>query len=258
MSTFTKTNALQIGNIIAFIATLAVNGLANTSILGGKSTGQISDLYPTLITPAGYVFAIWGIIYTLLAIFVVYQVLPSKREGVFQTQISFLFIFSSLFNIIWIFLWQYNYIVASVPLMLALLATLVAIYLRLRIGNSIVAAKEKVYVHLPFSVYLGWITVATAADIAAAVSSVGWVKWTVSDAIWGVVAALAVLVFSLLVIAKRNDFAYGFVIVWAFAGIAIKQSATPIIVYATEIGVIIIVVAMAASFLRFKMKKSKQ
>jgi hypothetical protein len=58
MSTFTKTNALQIGNIIAFIATLAVNGLANTSILGGKSTGQISDLYPTLITPAGYVFAI--------------------------------------------------------------------------------------------------------------------------------------------------------------------------------------------------------
>jgi hypothetical protein len=50
MSTSKKAAALQIGNILAFVATLAVNGLASTSILGGKTTAQISDQYSTLIT----------------------------------------------------------------------------------------------------------------------------------------------------------------------------------------------------------------
>jgi translocator protein len=254
MPAFTKIVAVQIGNITAFVATLTVNGLANTSILGGKSTGQISDLYPTLITPAGYVFAIWGIIYALLAIFVIYQAFPSKKTGAFQTQISALFVLSCIFNIVWILLWQYNYIVASVPTMLALLATLIAIYLRLKIGNSAVTKKEKAFVHLPFSVYLGWITVATAADIAAATSSAGWIKWTSSDTIWGVAAALAVLLISLLVVFKRRDFAYGLVIVWALVGIAVKHSATPTIVYAAETGAVVVAIAIIASILRSQQK----
>jgi hypothetical protein len=250
--------ALQVGNILAFVTTLVVNGLASTSILGGKTTAEISNQYSTLITPAGYVFAIWGIIYALLAAFVVYQALPSKRNSSFHKQISAFFILSSIFNIGWIFLWQYNYISLSVGLILALWATLAAIYVRLKIGKSDVSFREKVCVQLPFSVYFAWITVATAADIAAATSYAGWLKWVSADALWGLLAAIIILVVTLVIVATKRDVAYGLVVIWALVGIAVNQSATPNIVYSGLIGAIVVTVALIAVLIRSKSKTIKQ
>jgi hypothetical protein len=247
MSTPKTSIALQIGNILAFAATLIVNGLSSAAVLGGKTTAEISDQYFTLITPAGYVFSIWGIIYVLLGVFVVYQALPSQKSKPFQTQISGLFILSSLFNIGWIFLWQYTYISASVALIMALLASLVAIYLRLGIGKSKAPLKEKAAVQLPFSVYFGWITVATAANVASALSYAGWVQWTSADAIWGIVAAVVVLAVALTVIVARRDIAYGLVIVWALVGIAVNQGAVPNIAYTAEIGAAVVATALVAA-----------
>ena len=169
-----KNNLAHAGNIAAFIVTLAVNGLAGTTVLNGRTTAQVSDLYSNPFTPAGYVFAIWAVIYTLLLVFVVYQALPKQKDKPFQKQIGALFILSSVFNVVWLFLWQYDYIALSVVVMFALLATLVAIYLRLGIGKSSAPLSEKLAVHLPFSVYLGWITVASIANVAAALVSLGW------------------------------------------------------------------------------------
>ncbi|MFB3890159.1 MAG: tryptophan-rich sensory protein [Candidatus Bathyarchaeia archaeon] len=252
-----KTITLQAANILAFAITLAINGLTNTTLLGGKNTGQISDLYPTLITPAGYVFAIWGVIYTLLAVFVVYQALPGQRDKPFLREVSFLFVLSCVLNVLWLFLWQYEYIALSVVLMLALLATLVAIYLRLKIGKSDAALKEKACVHLPFSVYLGWITVAAAANVAAALSSLGWVKWNPADAAYALLAIVAVLVITLVVLAARRDVAYGLVIVWALVGIAVKQSAVQDVALAAEIGAVVVAIAVIASAVAFRFKKQK-
>ncbi len=166
---------LKYSNIIAFILMVVINGLAGSStFIGGKLTAQISDANPTLITPAGYVFSIWGIIYVLLGIFVVYQALPSKQGSGFQKRISVLFVLSSLANIIWLFLWQFEYLAASIGLMFLLLACLIIIYLRLEIGKSNVSMGERLAVHLPFSVYLGWITIATIANIAVTLVSVNW------------------------------------------------------------------------------------
>jgi translocator protein len=254
MSNSNKIVILQAGNIIAFIVTLAINGLANTSIFGGKNTGQISDQYPTLITPAGYVFAIWGIIYALLAIFVIYQAMPSQRNNPYQKQISALFILSSVFNIIWILVWQYNYITASVIPMLALLGTLAVVYLRLGTGKTNAATKEKAYVRLPFSVYFAWITVATFADVAAALSFAGWVTWTSADVIWGLIAAAILLVITLMVIATRKDIAYGLVVIWALVGIGVKQSAVPTIVYTAYIGALIVALTLTIAVWRSKQK----
>jgi translocator protein len=258
MSNSKATTALQAGNILAFIITLAINGLASTSALGGKTTAQISDQYNTLITPAGYVFAIWGIIYALMAIFLVYQALPSQRNSPFQKQISALFILSCLFNIGWIFLWQYNYIALSVPLIVALWATLAAIYMRLNIGKSDANLKEKVCVQLPFSVYFAWITVATAADIAAAASYTGLIEWTSADAVWGIFAATVVLAITLVVVVTRMDIAFGLVAIWALVGIAVKQSVVPNLVYTLEISAVIVAAVMVAVVLRSKLKPSKQ
>ncbi len=250
----------RFGNIVAFIVTLAINGLAGTTVLNGRSTAQVSDLYANPFTPAGYVFAIWGIIYTLLAVFVIYQVLPKQKDKPFQKQIGALFILSGIFNVVWLFLWQYDYISESCILMFALLATLVAIYIRLGIGKSSVSLTEKLCVHLPFSVYLGWITVASIANVAAALVSVRSGGFGLSAETWAILAMVIALVVTLVVIAARRDIAYSLVVVWALAGIAVKQSAYPNIVAVAEIGIVVILVVLAVSLVvwRFRHKTIKK
>jgi benzodiazapine receptor len=257
MSTPKTSVAIELGNILAFAVTLVINGLASAAFIGGKTTAEISDQYSTLITPAGYVFAIWGIIYVLLGIFVVYQALPSQRQKAFQKQVSGLFILSSVFNIAWIFLWQYGYIALSIVPIAALWATLIAIYLRLKIGKSDAPLKEKACTHLPFSVYLAWITVATAADVAAAASYLGWLRWTSADAVWGIVAVAVLVAISLGVVLARSDVAFGLVVIWALVGVAVKQSAVANIVYMAEIGSMIVAASLAVVAFSSRRKVSK-
>ena len=246
---------LQGANVIAFITTILINALANTSVLNGKTTGEISDLYPTLVTPAGYVFSIWGLIYVLLFAFVVFQALPSQKQKAFQKEVGVLFVLSNVFNVVWLFLWQYGYITLSVLPMFALLATLVATYLRLNIGKSNVSLKEKLSVHLPFSVYLGWITVASIADVAAALVSINWDGFGLSDVTWTITVIVIALIVTLLVISTRRDIAYSLVLVWALAGIAVKQSENQNIVTTTEISAIAIAIALILSILTSRLKR---
>lgn len=251
-------NLLRFGNIAAFTITLVINSLANTTVLNGRTTGQVSDLHPTLITPAGYVFAIWGIIYALLLAFVVYQVLPSQKDKPYQNRIGILFILSSLLNCLWLFLWQYDFITLSVFVMFALLATLIAIYLRLDIGKAKVSWKEKLLVHLPFSVYLGWITIATIANVASALVSLKWNGFGLSPEIWAITALIVALIITLAVIITRRDIAYSLVIVWAIAGIASKQSTNKNIVTTTEIAFVVIMIALVLAISIYRLRRRKK
>jgi benzodiazapine receptor len=235
-------------NILAFALTVVVNSLAGgTTLLGGKLTADISDANPTLVTPAGYVFSIWGIIYVLLGIFVVYQALPSQAGKDFHDRVGWLFVLSSLLNIVWLFLWQYEYLSLSVVVMFLLLASLIAIYLRLGIGKSKVALREKLAVHVPFSVYLGWITIATIADVSVTLVSVNWDGFGISQETWAALVVVIALLIALLVVATRKDVAYGLVIIWALLGIAVKQSGNQNIVMLTEVSAVIVAIALAAS-----------
>ena len=206
-----KGNYLRWANIVAFITTLIVNGLSNTTLIGGKTTAEVSNSYPTLITPAGYVFAIWGIIYILLGVFLVYQALPSQKDKPFQKQVSVLFILTSVFNIVWLFFWQNELLPVSVAVIIAFLASLIAIYLRLNIGKSNVGLKEKLCVHVPFSVYLGWVTIATIANISVTLVSVGWDGFGISLQTWAIIVLAVALILDLVVVATRRDIAYSFV-----------------------------------------------
>jgi benzodiazapine receptor len=243
-------------NILAFTLTVLVNGLAGgTTILGGKLTSEISDANPTLITPAGYVFSIWGIIYILLGIFVVFQALPSQKGKDYQKRIGWLFALSSLLNIAWLFLWQFEYLSLSVVLMFMLLATLIAIYLRLNIGKSTASLRERLAVHVPFSVYLGWITIASIANVAVTLVSLKWDSFGVSQETWAILIIIVALLITLIVTATRKDVAYGLVIVWALAGIAVKQSAHQNIVTATEVSALVVVIALGLSILMSRLRR---
>ena len=255
MSASKKTTLLQSLNVAAFILTLVVNGLASAVALNGRTTAEVSDLYPTLVTPAGYVFSIWGVIYALLLIFAVFQALPSQREKPFLRKISVFFALSSVLNVSWLLLWHYDQIALSVVLMFGLLATLITIYLRLNIGKAAVSWKEKACVHLPFSVYLGWITVASIANVAAALVSVQWDGFGLASDLWSVLVIAVALLITLAVIATKKDVAYGLVLIWALVGIAVKQSAYPNVAVAAEVSAVVIAVGLVAVNLVTKLKK---
>lgn len=230
-------------NIVAFVAVVVVNALANTLPLNGISTGEISDSFPSLFTPAGYVFSIWLLIYVLLAVFVVYQLLPAHRGNVRLERLGYLFVISCVFNIAWLFSWHYLQIPLSMLLMLGLLGTLVVAYQRLEIGRGDVSRGESLAVRLPFSVYLGWVTVATVANVSVLLLDLG-VRGGWAAPFWAFVAVAAATLVGVSVLRRRGDVAYTLVLVWAFLGIAVRQ-------WGSE-SLLVLVAAAAAAYLAYE------
>lgn len=212
---------VHIANIMAFIAVLTVNFLSNALPINGMTAEEISDSLPSYFTPAGYTFSIWGVIYLALLGFVVYQALPAQRERPFQKQIGWLFVVSSVFNIAWLFSWHYGIYLLSVVLMLGLLGTLIAIYLRLNIGrlDPSLPTAEKLLVQTPFSLYLGWITVATIANIASYLVYLGWDGFGIAGPTWSAIMMSVTVIVAGLLLVNRRNLAYAGVLVWALFGI---------------------------------------
>ena len=236
-------------NIIAFVAVVLVNGLAgSTTLIGGQDTAQVSDNNFTLITPAGYTFAIWGIIYTLLGLFVIYQALPSDK-GKTTEKVDWFFILSCIANICWLFLWQFEYLAVSVVLMFLLFASLLKAYLNLGISKSSISWRERIAVHAPFSVYFGWITIASIANVAAALVSVGWNGLGLSAETWGILVILIALLITTLVVITRRDVAYGLVIVWALIGISSGQSGNQNITLLTQISAVVVAAVIVVTLI---------
>jgi translocator protein len=251
-----NSDLLKWSNIVAFVFTVIVNSLAgSTKLIGGVTTAQISDSNSTLITPAGYVFSIWGIIYVLLGVFVVFQALPSQKGKEYTKKIGWLFVLSSIINIAWLFLWQYNFLSLSVVLMFLLLITLILIYTRLGIGKTQASLSEKLATQLPFSVYLGWITIASIANVSVTLVSIGWNGFGIGVETWATLIVIVAIVITLLVLATRRDLGYGLVIVWAFIGIAVKQSGNQNILTLLEASIIIVIIAIVATVLVGRLKK---
>ncbi len=227
MQNITKKTIFQIGNGIAFVSVVVVNFLANLLPINNLTTGELSDNYPNLFVPAGLTFSIWGVIYLLLLVFVIYQAQDlfskKKKELAFLYKIHLLFIGSCVINILWVFFWHYEYVILSLMTIVVLFIVLLMIYLRLDIGKASVNVKERLAVHVPFSVYLGWITVATIANVTAALVCSGWTGGPLSEEIWTILVIVVGLLITGGVLFTRRDIAYGLVIVWAYLGIVIKQ-----------------------------------
>ncbi len=252
-----KPEPLRYANIIFFVLTVIVNGIAgSTTLIGGQNTAAVSNKYPTLITPAPYVFAIWGIIYVLLGIFVVYQALPKQKDNEFTHKIGWLFVLSSILNMVWIVVWQFEYLTVSVALIVAYLLSLIAIYLRLNIGRAKVKTSEKLAVHVPFSVYLGWLSIATIANITLVLVANGWNGGGIAAETWAVIIVAVALVLTMLMLGIRKDIAYALVVIWALIGISVNQTNTNIVL-ATQVAAAIAAVALLATVAFIAIKRRK-
>jgi hypothetical protein len=224
-----KDTLRQIANALSVIIALTVNILASALPLNGQNTGAISDRFQVFFVPAGYVFAIWGIIYIGWIAFAVYQFLPRHKESPRLRRLGWLFALSGLFNAAWLFCWHYNTFTLSVIVMLVLLYLLIASYLKLNVGKEKVSNAEKWSVDIPFSVYLGWISVATIANVTEWLYSVNWNGFGLAPQVWAVVMLVVASVVGVLMALTRRDSGYLFVFVWSFVGIAIKQAGEPLV-----------------------------
>ena len=223
----TRSTTEWVGGIVAFILMILVNALSNIIPLGGQTQKDISDKYPTLFTPDGFTFSIWGLIYLALAGFVIYQALPAQRNKPLLSEISRLFILTCLANIIWLFLWHYEKLWSSLLVMVVLFILLVKIYFTLQINLRPVSWSHWLFVCLPFSLYTGWITVATIANLTIVQQAMGWEGAGITPIAWTLLKLALTAGITAVVVLKRYDMVYGLVIAWAAYGIMSKQSATP-------------------------------
>ena len=221
--------------ILTTLATLVVNILANALPLNGLSTAEISDRFQVYFVPAGYVFSIWGLIYLGLIAYTIFQALPSQADNPRMIKTGYLVVLSNIANSAWLFLWHYEQFPLTIVAMLALLLTLIAIYLRLGNGRLEVPVLEKWAAQVPFSIYLGWITVATVANATDLLDYLNWNGFGIAPEIWMSIMLAAVLVIAALMSFTRGDIAYTLVILWALVGITVKNSGIPAVVIPTWI-----------------------
>jgi len=245
-----KDTPRQIANALSVIIALTVNILASALPLNGQNTGEISDRFQVFFVPAGYVFAIWGIIYIGWIAFAVHQFLPRHKESLRLRHLGWLFALSGLFNAAWLFCWHYNIFGPSVLVMLTLLALLIASYLKLNVGKEKVSNAEKWSVDIPFSVYLGWISVATIANVTDWLYSVNWNGFGLPPQVWAVVMLVVASVVGLLMALTRRDSGYLFVFVWSFIGIAIKQAGEPLVANTAWIAAVLALVLAVYSIVQ--------
>jgi len=217
-----KNTIRQVTVIVSTLIMITVNGLANGLPLNGLNTGEISDRFQVYFVPAGYVFSIWGLIYLGLLAFSIYQALPAQRDNPRLVRIGWVVVLGNLANSTWIFFWHFLLFPLSLLAMVILLATLLFTYTGLEIGKTDVSALERWLVNIPFSVYLGWITVATIANTADVLDYLKWGQFGISDEIWMVIILGVVALIAWLMSLTRKDIAYLSVLLWALAGIGVK------------------------------------
>ncbi len=219
----------QFAVIFTTLLTLVMNGLATGLPLNNITTGEISDMWVNYFTPAGYVFAIWGVIYTGLIAFTIYHSLPSQKENPRLRSIGWLFVVSNLFNSAWILAWQYLYVNISWVIMLGILATLLTIYARIGTGLKPASRRERWLINIPFSIYTAWITVATIANTTVFLQNLGWEGAPLSGPFWSATMIVVGAAIAGYVVYTRRDVAYAGVVIWAYVGIVVKYMDTTLV-----------------------------
>lgn len=242
--------------ILSLVLTLTVNILANALPINGLTTGEISDQFPILFVPAGYVFSIWGLIYLALIGFAIYTITPNGRQDEKINAIAWWFVAANLFNTAWILLWHYLQFTLTLIPIFGLLISLVGIYLILNVGKSKRKMVRKLLVELPFSIYLGWGTVAVVANVSQALYFNGWRGAPLSEPLWAVIMLAVASILGVLMIFTRAEIAYPLVLTWAFVGIWVAQGETPLEAVTALIGAILLAVLALGRWVVVGVKKS--
>lgn len=221
---FKKSWFLKIFALFSFLAMVTINALANILPINGISTGDVSDKYSNLFAPAGFTFSIWGLIYLLLSVYTLYQLglFKNNTDKKLIGNINKYFIISSWLNFLWILAWHYDFIALSVLIIVLILLCLIKIANHLK--KERLSTKEKILLSWPFSIYFGWITVATIANITTWLVSLNWNGFGVSDLTWLILVLLIGAVIGVRRGLRDRNIPYLLVFMWAYFGIWFKHT----------------------------------
>lgn len=201
-------------NLVLFAVMIVMNYLANALPLNNKTTGALSDALPNLFVPAGLTFSIWGIIYLLLAVFCAIQFKGSNQAVI--DGIGWLFALSCFLNALWIAAWHYQRIPLSLLIMTGMLVSLIYINILIRdLPFGIMKAS--------FGIYLGWICIATIANVTALLVHYKWNAFGISEVAWTIIMIGAGTLISSMALMKLQNPFIGLSVIWAFTGIYIKR-----------------------------------
>ncbi len=233
---------IKIINLILFAVMVVMNYLANALPINGKTTGELSAQYENLFVPAGITFSIWGVIYLLLLIFCIIQFREENREIVGSIGIAFGI--TCLLNALWIVAWHYEQVPLSLLIMLGLLAALIFI-------NYAIRDLAPGFTKAAFGIYLGWICIATIANVTALLVRYNWGGWGIPEEAWSIVMIAAGTAIIALTVFRMNNPFTGLAAIWAFTGIIIKrQHDYTSIVIAAAIAILVTAIVTAAVFFR--------
>lgn len=242
----------RILNLVTYLIVVLINALANALPINGLNTGEISDQFNALFTPAGYVFSIWGVIYLALGAFAVYQIFPQQSNNQRIKQIGPWFIISNVFNSLWILAWHYQQFILSFFIMIGILVSLIVLYTRLGVGIQKPPAIERWLVETPFSIYIGWISVATIANASVVLITLNWDGFGISAAIWTAIMISIAGVLGVLMSFLRREIAYSLVLIWAIIGITQNGSGVQLVNLVSWVVVGFLAVTLVLAQLRKK------
>lgn len=239
---------LRILVVVATISTIVVNLLANVVPYNGQTSGEVSDQYKTYFTPAGYVFLIWNVIYMGILAYAIYQARDPVGATPLFRSISGFHILGCIANGVWLFLWHGEWLGASVLVILILLGSLIALYGRMAQAGWEYGRRTRGqtwWVFVPFSLYLGWVSVATIANSSAYLLAAGWTGGGLEPQIWAVILLLIASGLGIYFGYGRRNLAYALVIVWAQVGIGVEQRAAALVAYpAFGLAVMVLIAAL--------------
>jgi len=222
-----NSRALAVVNALALLATLVVNSLATSLPMNGQTPSEIAARFSSYYIPADFTFGIWGPIYLALIVFVVYPFLPQQNGSPVTTRIGWLFAVNCVANGAWVVLWQYEYFAVSPLPMVAMLGSAAVIYLRLDIGRARTSARDWWMLHMPISLYLGWLCVATISNISCVLEVTGWGMWGLGSETWMLIMLGITGLLAFTIAWQRRDAVILLVLTWALFGIGIKHADTP-------------------------------
>jgi hypothetical protein len=246
---------------VLFLGVIAVNALANILPINGYNTGQISAFYPNAFVPAGFTFSIWGVIYLLLLSYTIgftyYTLKQEQNPKAFALieRINIYFLLTCVFNMSWIVAWHYLQIELSVLIMLLFLTTLIQLFLKsIKIARDLTLI-QRFILQTPFIVYLGWISVATIANITALLVAYKWTALSIAPVYWSAAMILIAIILAVFMLLKFKAVPFALVVAWALWGIYHAQGlAAPILATLTSGGLGLLIVASLFTFINYNLK----
>lgn len=242
-------------DVLSLAGVFVVNYLAVNLPLNGVTTKQISDSFNIYFVPAGYVFLIWGVIYIQQLVYLVYRVLPEQRENKLLGEIDGWFILSNIANMLWLVSFHYLHFILSLLFMIVLLASLIIIFRKLNVGRVRTKQSWRWIVEAAFGVYMGWVSVATIANVTQVLDYLQWDAFGIAPETWFIVVTLLIVGISAYASFTRRVFEFNLVLIWALVGIALKFPQVPLVNYSAWGGAILIAfIGMVALTVPINMK----